>query len=46
LPRGNTEEQVMGERLNWYDEKAPGNRAFFLNRPYGIGGSGKAGDVP
>lgn len=27
-------------------ENALGNRDYFLNKPYGVGGPGKEGDVP
>ena len=35
--------QAITVAIDQYAEKALGNRGFFLNRPYGIGGSG---DVP
>jgi len=38
--------QAITVAIDQYAEKALGNWGFFLNRPYGIGGSGKAGDVP
>ena len=38
--------QALTVAIDQYAEKALGNRGFFLNRPYGIGGSGKADDVP
>jgi hypothetical protein len=38
--------QAITVAIDQYAEKALGNRGFFLNKPYGIGVSGKAGDVP
>ena len=32
--------------IDQYAESALGNREYFLNRPHGIGGSRKTGDVP
>jgi hypothetical protein len=37
--------QAIIVAIDQYAEKALGNREFFLNRPYGIGGSRKR-DVP
>jgi hypothetical protein len=38
--------QAIVVAIDQYAEAALGNRSYFLNKPYGIGGSGKAGDVP
>jgi hypothetical protein len=32
--------------IDQYAEAATGNREYFLNKPYGIGGTRKSGDVP
>jgi hypothetical protein len=32
--------------IDQYAEAALGNREYFLNKPYGIGGSRRSGDVP
>jgi hypothetical protein len=37
--------QAIIVSIDQYAEKALGNREFFLNRPYGIGG-GKNSDIP
>jgi hypothetical protein len=37
--------QAISVAIDQYAEKALGNRDYFLNRPYGIGG-GRSGDVP
>jgi hypothetical protein len=37
--------QAIIVSIDQYAESALGNRGYFLNRPYGIGGSSK-GDVP
>jgi hypothetical protein len=37
--------QAIIVSIDQYAEKALGNREYFLNKPYGIGGSRK-GDVP
>jgi hypothetical protein len=37
--------QAIMLSIDQYAESALGNREFFLNKPYGIGGS-KRGDVP
>jgi hypothetical protein len=37
--------QAIIVSIDQYEESALGNRNYFLNRPYGIGGSRK-GDVP
>ena len=37
--------QAIIVAIDQYAEKALGNRDYFLNRPYGIGGGSK-GDVP
>ncbi len=36
--------QAIAVAIDQYAEKAMGNREYFLNRPYGIGG--RKGDVP
>ena len=38
--------QAITVAIDQYAEKALGNRDYFLNKPYGIGASRKAGDVP
>ena len=38
--------QALTVAIDQYAEKALGNRGFFLSKPYGIGGSRKAGDLP
>ena len=38
--------QAIIVSIDQYAEAALGNRNYFLNKPYGIGGSRKAGDVP
>ncbi|MEH2498972.1 hypothetical protein V1294_005451 [Bradyrhizobium sp. AZCC 1678] len=38
--------QAITVAIDQYAEKALGNRDYFLNKPYGVGGSRKAGDVP
>ncbi|MEH2627088.1 hypothetical protein V1292_005143 [Bradyrhizobium sp. AZCC 1719] len=38
--------QAITVAIDQYAEKALGNRDYFLNKPYSIGGSRKAGDVP
>jgi hypothetical protein len=37
--------QAIIVAIDQYAEKATGNRDYFLNRPYGIGGR-KSGDIP
>ena len=37
--------QAIIVSIDQYAEAALGNREFFLNRPYGVGG-GRKGDVP
>lgn len=37
--------QAIIVAIDQYAEKALGNRDYFLNKPYGIGG-GRKGDVP
>ena len=37
--------QAITVAIDQYAEKALGNREYFLNKPYGIGGS-REGDVP
>jgi hypothetical protein len=32
--------------IDEYAEKALGNREYFLNKPYSIGGSERKGDIP
>ena len=38
--------QAIIVSIDQYAEAALGNRNYFLNKPYGIGGSRKASDVP
>jgi len=38
--------QAIIVSIDQYAEAALGNRNYFLNKPYRIGGSRKAGDVP
>ena len=38
--------QAIIVAIDQYAEKALGNREFFLNKPYGIGGVRRRGDVP
>jgi hypothetical protein len=38
--------QAITVAIDQYAETALGNRDYFLNKPYGIGGSRKASDVP
>ncbi|MEH2534405.1 hypothetical protein V1277_006299 [Bradyrhizobium sp. AZCC 1588] len=38
--------QAITVAIDQYAEKALGNRDYFLNKPYSIGESRKAGDVP
>jgi hypothetical protein len=38
--------QAIIVSIDQYAEAALGNRSYFLNKPYGIGGSRKSGDVP
>ena len=38
--------QAIIVSIDQYAEAALGNRDFFLNKPYSIGGSRKSGDVP
>ena len=38
--------QAIIVSIDQYAEAALGNREFFLNKPYGIGGNRKSGDVP
>ena len=37
--------QAIIVSIDQYAERALGNRDYFLNKPYGIGGSWKSGDV-
>ncbi len=38
--------QAIIVSIDQYAEKALGNRNYFLNKPYGIGGVRREGDVP
>jgi hypothetical protein len=38
--------QAIIVSIDQYAEKALGNREYFLNKPYGIGGGRKGEDVP
>jgi hypothetical protein len=38
--------QAIMVSIDQYAEAATGNREYFLNKPYGIGGTRKSGDVP
>jgi hypothetical protein len=38
--------QAITVAIDQYAEKALGNRDYFLNKPYGIGATRKASDVP
>lgn len=38
--------QAIIVSIDQYAEAALGNRNYFLNKPYSIGGSRKSGDVP
>ncbi len=38
--------QAIIVSIDQYAEAALGNRDYFLNKPYSIGGSRKSGDVP
>ncbi|MEH2506419.1 hypothetical protein V1290_005230 [Bradyrhizobium sp. AZCC 1578] len=38
--------QAITVAIDQYAEKALGNRDYFLNKPYSIGGPRKAGDAP
>ena len=38
--------QAITVSIDQYAEAALGNRDYFLNKPYSIGGSRKSGDVP
>jgi hypothetical protein len=38
--------QAIIVSIDQYAEAALGNREFFLNKPYSIGGSRRSGDVP
>ena len=38
--------QAITVAIDQYAERALGNRDYFLNKPYSIGSSRKAGDVP
>ena len=38
--------QAIIVAIDQYAKKALGNREFFLNKPYGIGGVRRRGDVP
>jgi hypothetical protein len=38
--------QAIIVSIDQYAEAATGNRAYFLNRPYSIGGGRKDGEVP
>ena len=38
--------QAIIVSIDQYAEAATGNRDFFLNKPYGIGGSKRSGDAP
>jgi hypothetical protein len=38
--------QAIIVSIDQYAEAALGNRNYFLNKPYGIGGSRKSGNVP
>jgi hypothetical protein len=38
--------QAITVAIDQYAEAALGNRSYFLNKPYGIGGSTKSNDVP
>jgi hypothetical protein len=38
--------QAIIVAIDQYAEKALGNRDYFRNKPYSIGGSRKVGDVP
>jgi hypothetical protein len=38
--------QAIIVSIDQYAEKALGNREYFLNKPYGIGGRRKGEDVP
>jgi hypothetical protein len=38
--------QAIIVAIDQYAKKALGNREFFLNKPYGIGGFRRRGDVP
>jgi hypothetical protein len=38
--------QAITVAIDQYAEKALGNRDYFLNKPYSVGESRKAGDVP
>ena len=38
--------QAIAVAIDQYAEKALGNRGYFLNKPYSIGGPGKVRDLP
>ena len=38
--------QALTVAIDQYAEAALGNRSYFLNKPYSIGGSAKGNDVP